>query len=111
MSTWPDDFKARVDFAASVVSKGGSTSRRFDSTCEMNDGDAVVVALFRRVQARPDTALARNIWRYLHKETVQHAARILYLDDDLEDVARQMRAGTWWKIQVTGSPMTPTSPA
>lgn len=99
MVAWPDDFAGRVAFAARVISSGDRTSRRFDGCFEMNDGDAVAVALFRRTRARPDTALARNIWRYLDRQSVQDAAAALRLEDDLGNVAQQMRAGTWWKVQ------------
>lgn len=91
--TWNDDFNARVNFAASYISGGKPTTRRFDSCFENNDGDAVVVALYRRTRARPDTALARNLWRYIARSSVIPAVwrhrRIR--TQNLPNLAAQMR--------------------
>ena len=69
-----DDFQYRVNMAASYISQGRSTSRSFDGCFENYDGDAVVVALYRRAQNKPDGKLARNIWRYLAKDSVTEMA-------------------------------------
>ena len=61
-----DAFAYRVNFAASVIAKGGNTTRNFDTCCEMWDWDAVVAALMRRVKANPGGPLARNFSRYLN---------------------------------------------
>lgn len=42
-----DDFSYRVNYAAQCIVRN-TNSRRFSSCFEMNDGDAVVVALVRR---------------------------------------------------------------
>ena len=69
--TYPHhSFCARVDFAARVISSGRNTTRAFDYCFECNDGDAVAVALYRRTRKRPETKLARNLWRYISRNTV-----------------------------------------
>lgn len=40
----------------------------------MGDGTAVALALYCRTQDRPNTRLARNIWDYLHRPTVEREA-------------------------------------
>lgn len=80
MTDWNDDFAARVNFAASYISGGKRTTRRFDSCFENYDGDQVAVALYRRTLARPDTNLAANLFRYLSRDSVMRAA------EDLKDV-------------------------
>lgn len=60
-----DNFIGRVNFAAAYISAGRRSTRAFDTCFEMYDGDAVAVALVRRVESRPNTRLAENIWRYL----------------------------------------------
>ena len=49
----PDAFAYRVTFAAAVIARGGETTRRFDATGEMNDGEAVTAALVRQAKANP----------------------------------------------------------
>lgn len=66
-----DGFKDRVNLAAAYISAGRNTSRTFDSCFEMFDGDAVCLALLRRIQKRPDSKLAANIWRYLARVSVE----------------------------------------
>ena len=61
----PDAFKERVAFAARHIGSGRPSTRHFDTCFEMSDGDAVAVALVRRVRARPNTKLARNFEGYL----------------------------------------------
>ena len=67
----PEAFAERVQFAARVISEGRPTSRRFDTCCEMGDGDEVAVMVYRRSLNNPK--IAANIWRYLSKETVMAA--------------------------------------
>ena len=64
-------FAYRVNFAASVIARGGNTTRNFDTCCEMNDGDAVVAALMRRAKANPGGPLAKNFSRYLNVELAE----------------------------------------
>lgn len=91
---WKEDFKGRVDYAARVIAKGGSQSRKFLGVTMWDDGDALCAALVRRAEAKPDTAFARNLWRVMCKETcMDHARRLA--GRDLPDVARQMREGTF----------------
>ena len=59
------DFDRRVNFAASRISSGHRTTRAFDSCFEMNDGEAVALALYLRAQRQPHTKLAQNISRYI----------------------------------------------
>ena len=65
-----NSFTARVNLAANYISQGRNSSRAFDSCFENYDGDAVVVALGRRAQARPDGNLAKNIGKYLSFDSV-----------------------------------------
>ncbi len=64
----PKAFQERVNFAASVITAGRQTTRHFDTCFEMNDGDKVAAALWRRVDRNPNTKLARNIGRYIRRE-------------------------------------------
>lgn len=90
---WHNDFNARVNFAASYISGGKRTSRRFDSCFENNDGDAVVTALYRRTRERPGTKLAANLFNYLCRESVMQAVADLehIRTEDLPNVADRMR--------------------
>lgn len=65
------NFAGRVELAANYFSRGIEGSRTLDTCFEMNDGDAVVIALLRRVQKNPNTALARHIWDRLCRETCE----------------------------------------
>jgi hypothetical protein len=76
------DFDQRVDFAARRISSGDRMTRAFDDCFEMDDGEAVALALLLRTQARPTTKLAANLWRYLSRDSVEplgdlHSARTL----------------------------------
>src|ERR1019366_445634 len=72
----PDAFAYRVTFAAAVIARGGETTRRFDATGEMNDGEAVTAALVRRAKANPGGNLARNLFRYIGEEqALDHTRR------------------------------------
>jgi mannose-6-phosphate isomerase-like protein (cupin superfamily) len=61
-------FAYRVDFAARVISAGRHIeSRSFDTCFEMNDGDAVAVALYRRSRRNPK--LRANLWRFIARDS------------------------------------------
>jgi hypothetical protein len=70
----PNNFKARVSLAASYISAGRRTTRAFDTCFEMNDGAAVALALFCRAKDRPNGRLARRIWDYISRTTVEKEA-------------------------------------
>lgn len=89
--TNPDNFRGRVNFAANYIAANREATRRFDACFEMFDGDAVSLALIRRVRARPHGRLAQNIWRYLSRETVE-ATEIKYADCDADALSAQQRA-------------------
>lgn len=89
MTSWQDDFQARVNFAARVISEGRATTRKFDSTCENNDGDAVVAALIRR--AEKNERLRNNLFRYIAKDSALEAHE-KYKGQNLVEVAARMRA-------------------
>lgn len=65
-------FEDRVNYAASVISKGilPMNGRYFDTCFEMNDGDFVCAALYRRTLKKPQSKLASNIFRFLSKDRV-----------------------------------------
>lgn len=65
-----NSFSCRVNLAANYISQGRNITRSFDSCFENYDGDAVVIALARRVIKSPDGKLAKNIWNYLSKDSV-----------------------------------------
>ncbi len=85
-----DNFAGRVNYAASVIARGGSCTRNFDTCCEMWDGDAVVVAVYRRSLKNPK--IAANIWRYFNRESVMEAVAKLDGVTDLAAAARRARA-------------------
>ena len=89
MTSWNQDFVARVNFAARVISEGSSTTRRFDGCFENDDGDQVVTALYRR--ARKNDRLKQNIWRYLARESVVETAFKLRRVRDLKASAAESR--------------------
>lgn len=86
-----DAFKTRVDYAARCIVAGRTSSRSFDATGEMNDGELVAVALYRR--SLKNQKLADKLWKVLHKGTVmKYAEKWAHVPDrDLEEVARQER--------------------
>lgn len=63
-----DAFATRVNFAASYIAAGRRTTRTFDTCCEMYDGDAVAVAVYRRSRKTPK--LRANLWRYFSRDYV-----------------------------------------
>lgn len=64
------DFRGRVDRAAKHIASGKHTNRSFDGCFECWDGAAVAVALYRRAKKRPNTSMARNLWRYISRDVV-----------------------------------------
>jgi len=95
----PTDFSWRVETAARFIASGRPTNRRFDGCFECFDGDAVATALYRRTRRRPDTKLARNLWRYLHRPTVipivwanRHRSNFQAWSDDLTALGDRERA-------------------
>ena len=68
-----DAFLYRIEFAAAVISRGGNTTRSFDTCFESNDGDMVSAALVRRAKANPTGNLAENLYRYISKDLAEAA--------------------------------------
>jgi hypothetical protein len=68
-----DAFQERVDFAAAVISRGGNTTRNYDTCFESNDGDSVAAALVRRANTNPGGKLAQNLFRYIDREGAEKA--------------------------------------
>lgn len=66
-----DDFTARVNYAAKCITKMSIGGRAFFSCFEMSDGDAVVVALYRRSLKNPK--LAANLWKALCQSSGERA--------------------------------------
>ena len=67
----PENFSGRVNYAAQVISRGGAQTSHFDTCFEMNDGDVVAAAIYRRSLKNP--RLAKNLSRYLRLESIQQA--------------------------------------
>lgn len=61
----------RVKYAESVIRRGGSTSRLFDTCFEMGDGDEVVALLVK--SAKHCEALERNLPKYISAESLAKA--------------------------------------
>ena len=78
MCVYDDDaFQERVNFAAGYIAQGRTSTRRFDTCFEMNDGDAVVAALFRRTEKAPQSKLAKNLPQYIRADQArEHSARL-----------------------------------
>ena len=87
----PDNFSGRVSLAALVISRGGEQTRSFDTCFEMYDGDAVATALYRRVQQNPHGDLAKNLWRYLGRQSVEATAIENAHRKNLTQWARELR--------------------
>lgn len=88
-----DDFASRVNYASRVIASGASTSRGFDDCFEMNDGDAVAVAVYRRSLKSP--ALAANIWRYLSQNSVMESVeQFAQVTNMTREAARQRSNAT-----------------
>lgn len=86
-----ENYSDRVKLAASYISAGRESTRSFDTCFEMYDGDAVCVALVRRVQKNPETELARNIWRYLSKDSAEACALKYQHVANLSRLAAELR--------------------
>lgn len=71
----PAAFEERVAFAARQIGSGRPSTWHLDTCFEMSDGDAVAVALVRRISARPNTRLARNFERYLGESAYEAAQK------------------------------------
>lgn len=67
----PNAFEDRVNYAASVISKGRmpENSRTLDTCFEMFDGEFVAAALVRRAKKNPATKFAQNIFKILAEST------------------------------------------
>ena len=63
-------FEDRVNYAASVISKGicFTNGRHFDTCFEMGDGDYVAAVLVRRSLKNPNTQLAKNLFRFIGQD-------------------------------------------
>lgn len=66
----PEAFEDRVNYAASVISKGivFMNGRHFDTCFEMGDGRYVAAALVRRTIKNPSSKLAQNLFRFIGKD-------------------------------------------
>ena len=73
-------FEDRVNYAASVISKGAQVhnARHFDTCFEMNDGDVVTAALVRRTLKNPNSQLAVNLFRFGSVPTFCPSAPVNY---------------------------------
>lgn len=96
MSVYDNEaFEERVNYAASVISKGivPMNGRVFDTCFEMNDGDFVAAALVRRKISHPDTKLAANLFRFIGEEiALKNYQDTLHLSrKELRDAAAQAR--------------------
>ena len=84
----PENFAGRVNYAASVISRGRGTGRAFDGCFENWDGDAVAAALMRR--AEKNEKLCANLFRYINQQIATEAYD-RYKERDLVEVARELR--------------------
>lgn len=84
-------FAERVSLAARCIASGkGLDSRSFDTCFEMNDGDAVAAALYRRAKKNP--ALRVALFKRLSRNTVVPAAFRARHFKVLSQHARELRA-------------------
>lgn len=86
------NFEDRVRIAANFISSGRGMTREFCNCFEMGDGDAVIVALHRRTRKRPGTKLARNMWRYLCRESVASTVWENRHRSDLAELSEELRS-------------------
>ncbi|WP_279483519.1 hypothetical protein [Aureimonas sp. SK2] len=70
-----DNYAGRVNYAATVITRQGGTTRHFDTCFEMWDGSEVAVALYRRSLRNP--RLAANLWRYIGQSSTMAAVERL----------------------------------
>lgn len=87
----PEAFRARVDFAAAVISRGGQATRRFDTCFEIFDGNEVAAALVYRARKSPAGKLAANLFRYISRDIAESDAADL-AGKNLDASARESRA-------------------
>lgn len=89
----PENFQGRVNLAAQYIAQGKDVScnRTFDTCFEMNDGEVVAAALYRRAQKNPK--LAQNMPRYLGMDIVkENAEQFAHVKTrDLPAQARKVR--------------------
>lgn len=87
-----ENFAGRVNYAATVMVRGGSSTRHFDTCFEMCDGDLVAVALYRRAENNPKlaAALPRYLSPNLRESTLAKYAHVP--TRKLGDEARKARA-------------------
>ena len=86
---YEENFAGRVNYAASVISRGKGTGRAFDNCFENDDGDAVAAALMRR--AEKNERLRANLFRYINQQSATEAYE-RYKGRGLIEVARGLRA-------------------
>ncbi len=91
--------KAHADKAASYISAGRETNRSFDSCFEWWGADAVAITLYRRAQKRPDTKMAKNLFKYLCRESVELVAKKYEHWEDLEELANYMKEGSFLRCR------------
>lgn len=90
----PENFVGRVDYVASIISRGEGTGRGFDGCFENYDGDAVAAALVRR--AEKNQRLHANIFRYIDRQSATEAYD-RYKGQDLIQVAIELRANASYR--------------
>jgi len=86
-----ENYAGRVNYAATVIARKGRHTRHFDTTCEMDDGDFVVVAVYRRSLSNPN--IAKNIFDYFNKKITLDLAEKYkdVLTSKLKDLALEAR--------------------
>lgn len=106
-----DAFWQRVKYAAACITVGRFHTRHFDTTAEMGDGDAVVVAVYRRSLKNPK--LAKNIWRGFGRESVMEAVERLrdVPTRKLAEEARRQREETRRRARGEAEPEPPPASA
>lgn len=89
-----EGFAARVSLACKYISERRTATRTFDTCFEMNDGDAVAVAVYRRSKTNPK--IRANLWRYLcrHTAITTAFAHRRVATKNLPVIARQQRAAS-----------------
>ena len=79
--------KGASALAALYVTQRREPTRSFDTCFEMDDGDAVAVALWRRAWRNPESTLARNLPAYIREDGVHGFSQI----KNLTAWARELR--------------------
>jgi hypothetical protein len=83
-----ENFAGRVNYAASIISRGKGTGRAFDGCFENYDGDAGAAALMRR--AEKNERLRSYLFRSINQQSATEAYE-RYNGRDLVEVARELR--------------------